>query len=313
MQVDIPKVRIIPNDFSWVRARHPAPQLKPDAALVGTSLVEADVVNADAYLGGVEDLIARYGADRYFAHRKEADWKLDQIERMGVQVVRPSLPLEIVSPRGPIGSTIVSSLRQWCTHCRQCWLIPTLRSWSARSRRSGTSPVRRRKPTTSSVASPPQRSAAMACLLWSADRPSHRTDRMKHPRVIAIIPARGRSKEVPGKNLRRVGGRSLVERAVETCHEARLVVGLRQPRSRGDCRERRGCRCNGDHAACRVVHRHRLVGSSAAACPRPADHGRRGAGDTGLRTVHPPSLRPMILIEALSWSFTTTRTRSSRL
>jgi hypothetical protein len=108
MQVDIPRVRTIPNDFSWVRARHPAPQLKPAADLVGTSLVESGVVKADAYLGGVEGLIAGYGGDRYFAHRKEADWKLDLIERMGVQVVRPSLPLEIVARRGPIGSTIVS-------------------------------------------------------------------------------------------------------------------------------------------------------------------------------------------------------------
>ena len=108
MPVDIPGVRIIRNDFSWVRARYPLPQLKNSADLIGTSLVEYGVVKADCYVDGVETMITRYAADRYFAHRKEADWKLDLIERIGVEVVRSALPLEIVARRGPIAGTIVS-------------------------------------------------------------------------------------------------------------------------------------------------------------------------------------------------------------
>ncbi len=108
MPVEVPRVRTIRNDFSWLRARHPAPQLKANADLVGTSLVESGVVKAEAYLTGVETLITRFEADRYFAHRKEADWKLDLIERMGIRVIRPVLPLEIIARRGPIGRTIVS-------------------------------------------------------------------------------------------------------------------------------------------------------------------------------------------------------------
>jgi hypothetical protein len=108
MPVDIPGVRIIRNDFSWVRARYPLPQLTNGADLIGTSLVESGVVKADCYVDGVETLIRRYAVDRYFAHRKEADWKLDLIERIGVEVVRSALPLEIVARRGPIAGTIVS-------------------------------------------------------------------------------------------------------------------------------------------------------------------------------------------------------------
>ena len=41
--------------------------------------------------------------------------------------------------------------------------------------------------------------------------------------TVAVIPARGGSKGVPGKNMRRVGGRPLVTRAVEACRSAREI------------------------------------------------------------------------------------------
>ena len=43
------------------------------------------------------------------------------------------------------------------------------------------------------------------------------------PHVVAVIPARGGSKGVPGKNLLRIGGRSLLSRAVRACRASTAV------------------------------------------------------------------------------------------
>ncbi|MFE2425710.1 cytidylyltransferase domain-containing protein [Streptomyces sp. NPDC059373] len=48
----------------------------------------------------------------------------------------------------------------------------------------------------------------------------------QQPRVLAVIPARGGSKGVPGKNLAPVGGVPLVARAVRACREARLITDV---------------------------------------------------------------------------------------
>ncbi|OII38400.1 hypothetical protein BIU98_14450 [Curtobacterium sp. MMLR14_010] len=49
---------------------------------------------------------------------------------------------------------------------------------------------------------------------------------MSTMRVVAVIPARAGSKGIPGKNLRTVGGRTLVRRAIESAQRARLVDGV---------------------------------------------------------------------------------------
>lgn len=108
LPVNLPRVEVRRNSYAWLRATHPTPLIKLGADLIGTSLVETGVVSEESYLSGVAGLVERHGVDRYLAHRKETDTKLGLIERLGLEVVRPMLPLEIVARRGPVGRTMIS-------------------------------------------------------------------------------------------------------------------------------------------------------------------------------------------------------------
>ena len=108
LSVDLGVVPVTRNTFAWTRCRFERPVLKDTADLVGTSLVETGVVDQAHYLAGIADLAARFRIDRYFAHRKESEAKLSEVAALGLQVVRPDLPLEIVARRGPVGRRVVS-------------------------------------------------------------------------------------------------------------------------------------------------------------------------------------------------------------
>lgn len=108
MPVDLPGVEVVPNSYRWVRQRYPAPMIKTTSDLVGTSLVESGVLDEEAYLDAVADLVSSRGVDRYFAHRKEDDRKLARIAALGIQVMQPLLPLELIARRGPIGRRVLS-------------------------------------------------------------------------------------------------------------------------------------------------------------------------------------------------------------
>lgn len=108
LPVELSRVRVLRNEFGWVRSRYSTPQVKPGADLVGTSLVETGVVDADSYLRGVGALVREHGIDRYFAHRKEAPDQLMRISDLGVQVIRSHLPLEIAARIGPVGRRVIS-------------------------------------------------------------------------------------------------------------------------------------------------------------------------------------------------------------
>ncbi|RXS83632.1 hypothetical protein EST92_13575 [Streptomyces sp. TM32] len=110
MPVEVPPgVEVTANDFAWTRGRFGPPRLTRAADIVGTSLVETGVVDADRYLAAVGALARTHDATRYFAHRKESTEKLRRLsDETGLEVVRPDLPLELIARRGPIGRLIVS-------------------------------------------------------------------------------------------------------------------------------------------------------------------------------------------------------------
>ncbi|MEU1801207.1 hypothetical protein [Streptomyces sp. NPDC019937] len=104
-----PGVTVTANDFAWTRARFGPPRLTRGTDLVGTSLVETGVVDLERYLEAVASLAEAHGATRYFAHRRESAEKLSRVSHeVGLEIVRPDLPLELIARRGPIGHTIVS-------------------------------------------------------------------------------------------------------------------------------------------------------------------------------------------------------------
>ncbi|WP_030747029.1 hypothetical protein [Streptomyces sp. NRRL F-5135] len=102
-------IEVTANRFAWTRATFGPPRITEGADLVGTSLVETGVVDADRYMEAVATLARAHGATRYFAHRREHVDKLHRLHtETGLEIVRPDLPLEVIARRGPIGSTIVS-------------------------------------------------------------------------------------------------------------------------------------------------------------------------------------------------------------
>ncbi|QNP70604.1 hypothetical protein IAG44_14940 [Streptomyces roseirectus] len=107
---DAPKdVHVVANTFAWTRERFGPPTVTKGADMVGTSLVETGVVDAERYLEAVRQLARTHGVARYFAHRREATDKLHRLQsETGLEIVRPELPLELIARRGPIGSTVLS-------------------------------------------------------------------------------------------------------------------------------------------------------------------------------------------------------------
>lgn len=96
------------NEYAWTRTTFGPPELLDGIDLLGTSLVETGTISEPAYLTGVGRLIEQEGVRRYLPHRREQPAKLAAIRALGVDLVRPDLPLEIHARRGPIGRELWS-------------------------------------------------------------------------------------------------------------------------------------------------------------------------------------------------------------
>jgi len=101
-------VEVRRNTYAWLKGRWADPEVRDGVDLVGSSLVESGVVDAEAYLVGVRRLVAKQGVTRYLAHSREPDRRLARIRALGVEVVLPGLPLEIELRRGPVNATLIS-------------------------------------------------------------------------------------------------------------------------------------------------------------------------------------------------------------
>lgn len=101
-------VEVRRNTYAWLRARWPRPEVRPYADLVGAPLVEAGEVDAATYLAAVDRLVRLEGVTRYLAHRGESDAKLERVRGLGVDVVRPVLPLAVTLRSGPVGESVIA-------------------------------------------------------------------------------------------------------------------------------------------------------------------------------------------------------------
>ncbi|MDN5725727.1 MAG: hypothetical protein L0G99_07305 [Propionibacteriales bacterium] len=108
MPVPDPVLTVERNAYVWTRAQHLPPQIEAGSDLVGTSLVETGVVELEHYVQAVQRLVERYEVVRYYAHRRESSQKLRRLAAIGLHVITPDLPMELMARVGPIGSRIIT-------------------------------------------------------------------------------------------------------------------------------------------------------------------------------------------------------------
>lgn len=155
-----PGVTVRAHTFAWTRDRFGPPRVTRGADLVGTSLVETGVVDADAYVRAVGALAATHGARRYFAHRRETTEKLHRLAvETGLEIVRPELPWNSSPAAAPWAVPSSASRPPSSTRCRSRSPELMCGSRCATSTRRGSPPTPPRAPVASSPTSSAPRAA----------------------------------------------------------------------------------------------------------------------------------------------------------
>ncbi len=99
----------VDNRYSWARAWRTPDIVDDRVDVLGISLVDSGLIRRAAYVDAVADLVRRHAPVRYFAHRRESDSLVAEIDTLpGVTVVRADLPAELALRKGPVSRHIIT-------------------------------------------------------------------------------------------------------------------------------------------------------------------------------------------------------------
>ena len=97
------------NEYGWARTWR-TPEIVDDRVdVLGISLVDSAVIERAPYVDAVASLARKHAPVRYFAHRRESDSLVAEIDTLpGVSVVRADLPAELALRKGPVSRRIIT-------------------------------------------------------------------------------------------------------------------------------------------------------------------------------------------------------------
>lgn len=99
----------VDNRYSWARAWRTPEIIDDRVDVLGISLVDSGLIERSAYVNAVASLVRRHAPVRYFAHRRESESLVAEIDTLpGVTVVRADLPAELALRKGPVSRRVIT-------------------------------------------------------------------------------------------------------------------------------------------------------------------------------------------------------------